>query len=60
MEGQEIQMEDGKGFGLRGSKIGEFKKKKRVESWMYGEFWRRDVLNREKCKEMRVALEMEF
>lgn len=29
MEGQEIQMEDGKGFGLRGSKIGELKKKKK-------------------------------
>lgn len=26
MEGQEIQMEDRKGLGLRGSKIGELKK----------------------------------
>lgn len=59
MEGQEIKMEVEKGLGLRRCKVGEFKKKLRMR-WMYGEFWRRYVLNREKCEEMCVALEMEF
>lgn len=49
----------GKGFGLRGSEIEELELMWR-RSFMYGQFWRRDLLSGEECKEMCVALEMEL